>query len=106
MTDVTRLKDKVDAIGKYAHADMALYASVMPGQPMDSVGPLIEGGVVAFEISGFESSPTRFPRIPAGTMLELFEALAQPISPSVVHNQDQDIVLAVATARAPADGGI
>ena len=55
------LQAKIEAVGQWAHCDVALYATVMPGQSMSDVKLLIEGGVVAFKISSFESSPTRFP---------------------------------------------
>ena len=65
LNTVERLEEKKAAIAEHAHANVALYGTVMPGQDMAQVLPLIEGGVVAFKISGFESSPTRFPRIAA-----------------------------------------
>ncbi|TKT74337.1 dihydroorotase family protein [Aquamicrobium sp. LC103] len=102
-----RLDDKTRAIAEHAHANVALYGTVMPGQDMSSVLPLIEGGVVAFKISGFESSPTRFPRIAADQLLDLFEALAPTDVPLGIHNEDQEIVRArIARARAAGYNGI
>eukprot|EP01037_Dinobryon_pediforme_P022072 gene22072-23111_t len=101
------LDEKVVAIGEYAHANVALYATIMPGQSTDVVPDLIAGGIVAFKISGFESSPTRFPRIPADLMLDLFEALADTTIPLGIHNEDQEIVRArIARARAAGRDGI
>lgn len=102
-----RLEDKKAAIAKHAHANVALYGTVIPGQDMAEIQPLIAGGVVAFKISGFESSPTRFPRIAADQVLELFEALAPTDIPLGIHNEDQEIVLAcIAKARAAGENGI
>lgn len=96
-----RLGEKIAAIKEHAHAHVALYATVMPGQDMAEVAGLVEGGVVAFKISTFESSPTRFPRIGADQMLDLFEALSQTDIPLGVHNEDQEIVRArIAKAKA------
>jgi allantoinase len=68
---------------------------------MSAVAQLIAGGVVAFKISAFESSPTRFPRIGADQVLDLFEALAPTDIPLGIHNEDQEIVRArMARARA------
>ena len=53
-----QLATKVEAIHRYAHANVALYGTVMPGQSLDEVSRLAEGGVVGFKISAFESSPT------------------------------------------------
>lgn len=102
-----RLEDKQSAIRAYAHCNVALYGTVMPGQDMSSVQPLIDGGVVAFKISGFESSPTRFPRIAADQLLDLFEALAPTNIPLGIHNEDQEIVRArIARAKAAGENGI
>ncbi len=93
-----RLDEKIRAIGTYALCDVALYGTIVPGQPAAEVLPLIEGGVAAFKISSFESSPTRFPRVPADLMLDLLEALAPTDLPLGLHNEDQEIVMA-RTAR-------
>lgn len=102
-----RLGEKVEAIGRYSHADMALYATVTRETGTGNVDALIDGGVVAFKISSFESSPTRFPRIDAALMLDAFEALAASGLPLGLHNEDQEIVLAkMAAARAAGQDGI
>lgn len=107
LNTLERLEDKIRAIAEHAHANVALYGTVMPGQDMLSVQPLIAGGVVAFKISGFESSPTRFPRIAADQLLDLFEALAETNVPLGIHNEDQEIVRArIASARAAGRNGI
>jgi allantoinase len=107
LNTLERLNDKTAAIAEHAHANVALYGTVMPGQDMSAVLPLIEGGVVAFKISGFESSPTRFPRIAADQLLDLFEALAPTHVPLGIHNEDQEIVRArIARARAAGHNGI
>lgn len=98
LIDTERLAEKKAAVAEYAHCDVALYGTVMPGQGLDEIGALIEGGVCAFKISSFESSPTRFPRIPTDEMLALFEALAETGLPLGLHNEDQEIVLAKTAA--------
>lgn len=102
-----RLAEKVEAIHAHAHAHVALYGTILPGQAPDEVQPLIDGGVVAFKISTFESSPTRFPRIASDQILGLFSALADSVLPLGVHNEDQEIVRAyIAAARATGQNGI
>ena len=102
-----RLADKRAAIEALAHADMALYGTVTGETGTDHVAALIEGGVVAFKISSFESSPTRFPRIGADLTLDLLEALAPTDIPLGLHNEDQEIVRArMARARAAGIDGI
>lgn len=104
---IERLDAKIAAIAEHAHANVALYGTLMPGQSTAAMADLIAGGVVAFKISAFESSPTRFPRIPADMMLDMFEVLAQGNIPLGIHNEDQEIVRArIARARAAGRDGI
>jgi allantoinase len=107
LSDLATLQAKVEAIGQHAHANVALYATIMPNQSTADVQALIEAGVVAFKISAFESSSTRFPRIPADRVLDLFEALSGTDIPLGIHNEDQEIVRArIARARANGRDGI
>ncbi|KRB51458.1 dihydroorotase [Rhizobium sp. Root708] len=107
LNSLERLDDKIAAITEHAHADVALYGTILPGQTTDDVEPLIEGGVVAFKISTFESSPTRFPRIASDQILATFLALRDTRIPLGVHNEDQEIVRAyIAAAKASNRNGI
>lgn len=107
LSTVVLLHDKIAAIDAHAHCDVALYATVMPGQGVGDVRALIEAGIVAFKISSFESSPTRFPRIAADLTLDLLEELAGTDIPLGLHNEDQEIVRArMALARAQGQDGI
>ena len=102
-----RLTAKTAAIAAHSHADMALYGTVTRETGVAHVPALIAGGVAAFKISSFESSPTRFPRIGADLMLDLFEVIAPTGVPLGLHNEDQEIVLArIAAARAAGRDGI
>jgi allantoinase len=107
LASTDQLDAKVAAIHKQAHVNVALYATVMPGQAVGAVRELVDAGVVAFKISAFESSPTRFPRIGADLALDLLEALAPTNIPLGLHNEDQEIVRArIARARAAGAEGI
>ncbi len=107
LNTLERLDDKIAAINEHAHADVALYGTILPGQTTDDIEPLIEGGVVAFKISTFESSPTRFPRIASDQILATFLALRDTSIPLGVHNEDQEIVRAyIAAAKASSRNGI
>ena len=102
-----RFDAKAAAIAAHAHADMALYGTATVETGTSRLAALIERGVVAFKISSFESSPTRFPRIPADLVLDLLEALAGTDLPLGLHNEDQEIVLArIARARTAGIEGI
>tara|TARA_B100000787_G_C16183449_1_gene293203 strand:+ start:66 stop:1427 length:1362 start_codon:yes stop_codon:yes gene_type:complete len=102
-----RLAGKVAAIAEHAYADMALYGTATRETGTKEMQALIDGGVCAFKISSFESSPTRFPRIGADLMLDMMELLAESDLPLGLHNEDQEIVLArIAEARAAGCDGI
>ncbi|TPW28754.1 amidohydrolase family protein [Martelella alba] len=102
-----RLTAKVEAISAHSYADMALYATVTKHTGVAHIDALIEGGVAAFKISSFESSPTRFPRIGADLMLDIMEKLSDTNIPLGLHNEDQEIVLErIARARAAGENGI
>lgn len=107
LNTMQRLADKVAAIEEHAHVNVALYATIMPGQDTTEIAPLVEAGVVAFKISTFESSPTRFPRISSDQILKIFTALSSTPIPLGVHNEDQEIVRAsIAAAKAAGRNGI
>lgn len=102
-----RLEAKIAAIAAHSHADMALYGTVTRETGTANLAALIEGGVVAFKISSFESNPVRFPRIGEDLVLDLMEALASTRVPLGLHNEDQEIVLArIAQAKAAGQNGI
>ena len=107
LNTVARLDEKVAAVATRAHCDVALYATVMPNQGVAEIAPLVAGGVCAFKISAFESSPTRFPRIAADQTLDILEALAPTCLPLGLHNEDQEIVRSrIARAQAAGHDGI
>ncbi len=107
LSDMSRFVAKRAAIEDLAHCDMALYATIMPDQTLDEVDGLVAAGVVAFKLSSFESSPTRFPRIPADRILALMEKLAPTHLPIGLHNEDQEIVRAgIANSKALGRDGI
>ena len=86
------LAEKVAAVARHAHCDVALYGTVARGQGPGEVAALAAGGVCALKISAFESHPTRFPRIPADETLDLLEVAAEVGLPVGLHNENQEIV--------------
>ncbi|PJX55971.1 MULTISPECIES: amidohydrolase family protein [unclassified Klebsiella] len=103
LNNLERLNEKVTAIQEHAYSDVALYGTVLPGQTMEDIAPLIDHGIAAFKISTFESSPTRFPRITTDQIYSIFGALADTDVPLGVHNEDQEIVRAL-IAKAKSEG--
>ncbi len=97
------LSAKIDAIHAHAVADVALYGTVPTAPVAADVAALVAGGVCAFKISSFEAHPHRFPRIDSAATRSLIEMLADSGLPLGLHNEDQEIVRALA-ARFRAEG--
>lgn len=89
-----RLAAKIEAIQSCSHCDVALYATVAPGQGVAEMAALAQAGVCAFKISSIESHPVRFPRLPADETLEILKASVPLGLPVSLHNEDQEIVRA------------
>jgi allantoinase len=94
LNTLERLQLKIDAVNRYSHCDVALYATIAPGQGTALMAPLAKAGVCAFKISSFESHPVRFPRLPASDTLAILEASVETGLPVGLHNEDQEIVRA------------
>jgi allantoinase len=92
LNTVERLAAKIAAVERHSCADVALYATIAPGQGTAEMAPLAEAGVCAFKISSFESHPVRFPRLPADDMRAILEASVATGLPVGLHNEDQEIV--------------
>lgn len=92
LNNLERLEAKIAAVNSVSHCDVALYATIAPGQSPAVLSPLAKAGVCAFKISSFESHPVRFPRLPHGEIIEILEASADTGLPVGLHNEDQEIV--------------
>ncbi len=89
---VARLEAKVAAVESLSACDVALYATVAPGQGTGEMAALAAAGVCAFKISSFESHPVRFPRLPADETRAILAASVPTGLPVGLHNEDQEIV--------------
>lgn len=92
LNSLESFEQKVAAIESCAHGDVALYATVAPGQGVSELARLQGAGVCALKVSSFESHPVRFPRIPNDELLDLLEASRESDLPVGLHNEDQEIV--------------
>lgn len=90
------LAAKISAVAEHAVCDVALYGTVPNAPVAGDVQALIDGGVCAFKISSFEAHPHRFPRIDSAATRRLIEILAGSGLPLGLHNEDQEIVRALA----------
>ena len=98
LNTLERLQAKVAAVARHSLADVALYATVAPGQGVGEMARIAKAGVCAFKISSFESHPVRFPRLPADEIRAILEASVETGLPVGLHNEDQEIVLAAIAA--------
>ncbi|HEY0120820.1 MAG TPA: dihydroorotase family protein [Rhizobium sp.] len=94
ISTVSLLREKAAAADRYAHCDVALYATITNDSDLAEVPAMIEAGACAFKVSSFENHPTRFPRIRNDRMLALMHLLAPTDIPFGLHNEDQDIIRA------------
>jgi allantoinase len=92
LTTMELLHAKVDAIETLSFADVALYATVAPGQDTRALDDLAAAGACAIKISSMESHPVRFPRVGGNDTLDILEAAAALKLPVGLHNEDQEIV--------------
>jgi allantoinase len=92
LNSLATLARKTAAIEAHAYGDVALYATVAPGQGTGELAGLREAGICALKVSSFESHPVRFPRIPNDELLNLLEASRDTDLPVGLHNEDQEIV--------------
>ena len=88
------LQQKVDAVDRLAHTDVALYATLAPDAPAATLDRLADAGAAAIKLSLYESHPTRFPRIPKDRILAFLERARDRGLPVGLHNEDQELVLA------------
>lgn len=98
LNTVERLALKVEALEKLSYCDVALYATIAPGQGTAEMAKLAAAGVCAFKISSIESHPVRFPRLPADDTLAILKASVETGLPVGLHNEDQEIVRAAIAA--------
>jgi allantoinase len=92
MSTMAKLAAKSEAVERFAHADVALYGTIVPGQGTAEIARLAEAGVCAFKISSMENNPVRFPRLPADETLAILKASVETGLPVGLHNEDQEIV--------------
>lgn len=103
VTSVSVLADKIAAVRKFAHVDMALYGTIAKSGGLDEIAGLAAAGISAFKLSTYEYDPVRFPRIDHPTMLAAFAEIAKTGLPVAIHNEDQELVERL-TERARAAG--
>ena len=89
---VDMLQQKIEAIGRLATVDVALYAAPRKGAGTEGIAEMAEAGACAFKVSTYEYHPVRFPRFDTGELIELFPAIRDTGLPVSFHNEDPYLV--------------
>ncbi|MBE9604601.1 amidohydrolase family protein [Acetobacteraceae bacterium H6797] len=103
ITNATIFKEKVEAVHKLAHVDVALYATITKHDGVGEIAALADAGACSFKLSTYEYDPVRFPRIDHPTMIQAFAEIAKTGLMVGVHNEDEELVMQL-TAQAKAEG--
>ena len=105
VTDAKILARKIDVVNETAHVDVALYGTILKSGGTGQIAGLAAAGISAFKLSTYEYDATRFPRISPQEMTLAFSLIAETGIPVALHNENQELVEALA-AEAKAAGRI
>jgi allantoinase len=105
VTTAAIFADKVAWVGRLAHVDMALYATIKKANEPGDIAGLAAAGASAFKLSTYEYDAHRFPRIDHPTMLAALGEMAKTGLMVAVHNEDQELVVKL-TEAAKAAGNL
>lgn len=86
------LRTKIEAIGRLAMVDVALYAAPRKGAGTEGIAEMAAAGACAFKVSTYEYHPVRFPRFDTGELMALFPAIRDTGLPVAFHNEDPYLV--------------
>lgn len=95
INDRARLAAKRDRLAGEAVVDVALLGTCEPGGGWRRVGELVEGGVVGFKVSLFDTDPFRFPRIDDAELLDVMAAVGEAGSTLCAHAENNEIIKAL-----------
>jgi len=98
VTTAAIFAEKVEAVHRFSHVDMALYATIKKTGGAEDIAALAEAGASAFKVSTYEYDAHRFPRIDHPTMLGAFAEIAKTGLMVAVHNEDQELVVKLTEA--------
>jgi len=97
------LKEKIEAVGRYATVDVGLYVTARKDGNYAVLRDLMRAGACGIKLSTYEYHPVRFPRFSTGEMYEIFLEAKELGVPVAFHNEDQELVSHM-IARAAAAG--
>lgn len=89
--DLDRLARKQDLVRRQAHVDVALLATVAPGDGWRLVDGMRARGVTGLKVPLFEPDPRRFPRLTRRELHEVCAAAGANDLPVCVHAETEDL---------------
>lgn len=92
--DRSRLESKRRLVEAEAVIDVALYATIRPGDGIKEIPDLVDGGVVAFKVSTFNTDPSRFPGLSTDYLLSVLTKVAETGLPVTIHCEDNELIQA------------
>jgi len=92
-TTVDALRAKVAAAAGQCAVDVAFWGGAVPGNA-DSIGPLLEAGVVGFKCFLIDSGLPEFPPLSREELRSAMAAIAESGAPMIVHAEDPSQVTA------------
>ncbi|MER5437535.1 amidohydrolase family protein [Streptomyces sp. NPDC002790] len=90
-----RLEAKLEKVADEAVVDVALLGTLAPGGGWRRAGELVDGGVVGFKVSLFDTDPFRFPRIDDAELLNVASAVGEAGSTLCTHAENNEIIKAL-----------
>jgi allantoinase len=98
VTNAELFHEKVGWVDRTAHVDVALYATILKTGGTQHIKDLAAAGASAFKLSTYEYDATRFPRIDHVEMERAFRLIGETGLMVALHNEDQEIVVAMTKA--------
>ena len=90
--DLAAFQQKAAEVEAESVIDVALYGTIKKTGGLAELEPMIDAGACGFKVSTYETSPTRFARIPPYEMLEAFRIIAPSGLACGVHNENQEVI--------------
>ncbi|WP_106429915.1 dihydroorotase [Streptomyces xiaopingdaonensis] len=90
-----RLEAKLEKVAEEAVVDVAVLGTLEPGGGWRRTGELVDGGVVGFKVSLFDTDPFRFPRTSDAELLDVTAAIGEAGSTLCAHVENNEIIKAL-----------
>ena len=93
ISTVSAFRKKRDIVINESHVCVAMYATILDEDGLDTIPDLIAEGACGFKFSTFEAQPKRFPRVFEEVICDAMTIIGKHGLPIGVHNQMQGMTL-------------